>query len=909
MNVFLDILVVLIAAKVAVEVAERVGLPAVVAEILAGVVIGPSALHLVGGDEVLRVLGEFGVILLLLEVGLQMDLTELGAVGKASFLVASVGVIAPFALGWGGATLMGESANSALFIGAALTATSVGITARVLGDLRALAMVEARTVLGAAVVDDVMGLVILTVVVRIATEGSVSALSVLGIVVVAIAFLAFTGIAGVRLAPPFFRLVHRVSRSPGTMISLALAFTLAFAELANVAKLAPIVGAFVAGLALARSDQSERIRRELTPVGHLFIPVFFLQIGIDANIEAFARPAVLGIAGVLLAAAIVGKMVSPLGAVGSPGDKLLIGLGMLPRGEVGLIFAGIGLREAILSEDLYAALLLVVLVTTLISPTLLRWRLQRVRDSCRRLASPAAPRPQGGWLKVESGQIRLAASPPEFQALHVTLQAASLAAAARPGEDLLEWLSSVGEAPLRWDSDATSLLFQVLSEGNVRSWRFLEASGMLERALPELSDTVQRRRADPFELDPNNILRWSLVDRVRDLANNPDMLALAHPEWLLLAALILETAGDDAPVTMARRLVKRLDLGAAAEQEVALLVGESGLLRAAAGRVGGLREEKVLPIAAHLEQPERGRALYLLSLALGDLDADDQARLTQLHSMVQSALARTELTGRPARNLVERRRAEAIRLVGDGAAAERVRSAPLGYLLTQESAAIARQVPLLDPLPPSGRARVTVHAGREGSWRLILASRDRTGLLAAVTDVLAELDFEVTDAAIATWSDGAALEAFGVKGERAPDAAAIEHDVAQAMGRPQIAEPVADAEVTFDHDASPWYSICEVRAPDRPGLLHSLAVAMATAGVDVHTATVATLDGMALDRFEVTDRRAAKLGVDGEAAIRVALAAGVGTGRRGSRRGGSRDPGGAVTKSKHSGDRQETVVP
>ena len=330
-SVLFDILVVLIAAKLAAEVAERIGVPAVVGEIVAGIVIGPSLLGLVGSaDETLRTLGEIGVILLLLEVGLEMDLDELGAVGRASLLVATVGVIAPMVLGIGAMELIGYDFKTSLFVGAALTATSVGITARVFGDLRASPLPKARIVLGAAVADDVMGLVVLTVVVRLVTEGSVS---------VAVRRRHRRRRRRVprrrhRCRPEArtaaLRLVERISRSTGTLVALGLAFTLAFAELADAAKLAPIVGAFVAGLALNRSDQADRIRRELAPVGHLFIPVFFLQIGIDADIDAFTRGGVLRDAAVLLVVAVVGKLVSPLGAIGSPGDKLLIGLGMLP---------------------------------------------------------------------------------------------------------------------------------------------------------------------------------------------------------------------------------------------------------------------------------------------------------------------------------------------------------------------------------------------------------------------------------------------------------------------------------------------------------------------------------------------------------------------------------------------------
>src|SRR2546422_1737346 len=357
-KVLLDILVVLFVAKLAAEAAERARLPAVVGEILAGILIGPSALGLVGPDEVLRTLAELGVILLLFDVGLEMDLAELAAVGRASLMVATVGVVVPFAAGFGTAAALGMDGPEALFVGAALTATSVGITARVFGDLRALGTVEARTVLGAAVADDVMGLVILTVVVRIATHGQVSLRRVGDVVALAVGFLVLTTAVGVRIAPPLFSFLARVSRSSGTLVALALAFALAFAEMANGARLAPIVGAFVAGVCLGRSSAAERVRRELTPVGHLFIPVFFLQVGIDAELRQFAHAKVLGLAGALLVVAVVGKLVSAAGLGRSPGDRMLVGIGMIPRGEVGLIFASLGLHEHAYGDDAYGALLL-----------------------------------------------------------------------------------------------------------------------------------------------------------------------------------------------------------------------------------------------------------------------------------------------------------------------------------------------------------------------------------------------------------------------------------------------------------------------------------------------------------------------------------------------------------------------
>src|SRR5215213_2267213 len=419
-KVLLDILVVLLAAKAAAEVAERLKVPAVVGEILAGILIGPSLLGLVHEGDVLRVLAELGVILLLLEVGMEMDLGQMAAVGRASLAVATAGVIVPFVGGYAVVSAFGMHGNEVLFVAAALTATSVGITARVFGDLRALASVEARTVLGAAVADDVMGLVILTVVVRIASEGSVSLAAVGGIVAVAVAFLAVTAAVGVRVAPPTFAFVARASRSSGTLVAVALAFTLAVSELASAAKLAPIVGAFVAGIALGPSPASNRIRRELTPVGHLLVPVFFLQIGLEAEVGEFGHPNVLFMAGVLLLVGVVGKLASAAGMWGSPGDRLLVGIGMIPRGEVGLIFATIGLRQGVFGDDVYAALLLVVLVTTLATPPALRVRLLKLRERRQPGRTSAAIAPPEGWFRDDDGTIELVSEP----ATNLTLEVA-----------------------------------------------------------------------------------------------------------------------------------------------------------------------------------------------------------------------------------------------------------------------------------------------------------------------------------------------------------------------------------------------------------------------------------------------------------------------------------------------------
>ena len=881
-TVLTDILVVLVAAKLAAEIAERIGIPAVVGEIVAGVLVGPSVLNLVGGhDEVLHTLGELGVILLLFEVGMEMDLGELGKVGRASVLVAIVGVVVPMVLGLAAVAAMGEDIKVALFVGAALTATSVGITARVFGDLRALATTEARIVLGAAVADDVMGLVVLTVVVRIVTEGSVSILSVFGIVAVAVAFLVVSAAIGLRISGPLFRLVNHLSRSTGTLVALALAFTLAFARLADAAKLAPIVGAFVAGIALSRSDQSERIRRELTPVGHLFIPVFFLQIGINADVKAFAEVAVLRDAAVLLVVAAIGKLVSPIGAFGAPGDKMLIGLGMLPRGEVGLIFATIGLANGVLDQDLYAALLLVVLVTTLATPTLLKWRYAKLRAEVPIDDVEIGPEPAGGWLRVDRDAVGLAARPPAAEALRLALRASIIVGRLDPAPALLDWLAAVPDEQLRWRPELLGDLLDVVERGNARSWRFLGTVGALEAALPDLAHALRGRSGDPFLIDQLRAYRFAGIERFRALdAGDPVALEadrLVHPDHLLLGLFLaeaLESIPD--PLRTATAITGRLGLDDEARRAVLALVEDRDLLWSAALRAGGLEEEAVLHLASHLDTPERARALFVMSALLGgDKERWQIARLRTLFEMIEEALAHDELTGVEARDLTGRRRAEALALTTDDRVRELIEEAPRSYVLRSTPVAIARHAALVRPPLQERDTRLNLLDEGAGVWCIDVAARDRHGLLASVTGALAGQGLDVRSATVATWSSGAALECFQVVAGAPPDPEALRRAIEAALGGPLESAPWPGAEVAFDASASPWHTVCEVVAPDRPGLVHHVATAFAASGAEVVAATIAVSDGRADDRFELVDRNGRKLSREQEDAIRSFVVGGV----------------------------------
>jgi Kef-type K+ transport system membrane component KefB len=882
-SVLSDILVVLVAAKLAAELAERIGVPAVVGEIVAGVLVGPSVLGLVGHqDEVLRTLGEIGVILLLLEVGMEMDLGELTKVGRVSLLVATAGVVAPLVLGLGAMQLLeGDSFNTSLFIGAALTATSVGITARVFGDLRALATTEARVVLGAAVADDVMGLVVLTVVVRLVTEGSVSIGSVGLIIAVAVGFLVIGGLGGLRLSGPLFDAVHRVSRSTGTMVAVALAFTLAFARIADAAKLAPIVGAFVAGIALTRSDQSDRIRRELAPVGHLFIPVFFLQIGIDAEVGAFGRVEVLGTAAVLLVVAVVGKLISPVGAIGSKGDKLLIGLGMLPRGEVGLIFATIGLSNGVLDDDLYAALLLVVLVTTLATPQLLKLRYGRLRASAAVTAAVGAdPEPPGGWFRVD-GEVELAARPPESIALELALRSAILVGRRDPGEALSNWLATMPAAALAWRRDAFDELLDAIERGNARSWRYLDTTGVLDAALPTISAALRQRRGDSLSVDLLESYRMPSLEQLRKLdPGDPvgvEVARVLDADALLLALFLVDALDAVAdPAGRARQTLTHLGVGDARQSEIGDLVADAPLLWGAALRAGAFAEEAVVQLASHLGTTDHARALFVISALRGaDRPPWAQARLRELYRLVQEVLGH-DLHDEAGRDVLDLRRSEALALVEDESVRERIRRAPRPYLARKQPSVLARQAAMLVPALSGRGVRVQVaSAAADDEWWVDVAARDRHGLLATVTEVLCAAQLDVIEAVVATWPDRMALESFLVRSPEPPEANALELAIGAAAEAGLTSEPLVGAEVLFDNDASPWHTVCEVVAPDQVGLLHVIATAFAAAEVDVVAATIVVHEGQGDDRFEVVDRDGNKLDDSAFDAVRWYLEHGV----------------------------------
>ena len=398
--VLLALAAILAGAKLGGDVAERIGQPAVLGELVVGILLGN--LDLVGvpwfrgvaADHTIDVLAGLGVVLLLFEVGLESTVRDMLKVGGRSLLVAVLGVVTPWILGWGVGALLLPDASPYVhaFLGATLTATSVGITARVLKDLGRAQSPEARIILGAAVIDDVLGLVILAVVggvITAANQGGGLSYAAVGVILAkALLFLGGALVLGVALSPRLFALAGRL-RGSGLLLTTALVFCFILAYVASAVGLAAIVGAYAAGLVLeeahyvdlTRHDE-RRLEELVRPIGTLLVPVFFVLMGMRVELRSFAHPDVLGLALLLTLAAIAGKQACALGGLGAPLDRLSIGIGMIPRGEVGLIFANLGLSltlhgERIVSPAVFSGLVIMVVLTTLITPPALKWSLAR----------------------------------------------------------------------------------------------------------------------------------------------------------------------------------------------------------------------------------------------------------------------------------------------------------------------------------------------------------------------------------------------------------------------------------------------------------------------------------------------------------------------------------------------------
>lgn len=375
---FVGLLVVMLGtAKTLGALAQRIGQPAVLGELVAGVILGRSVLGLVDPQtNVLHLFAELGVIILLFEIGLETNLRQLLQVGGAATVVALVGVVLPFAFGYVVCWMLGFETLVAVVVGATLTATSVGITARVLADLNRLQEPESHIILGAAVIDDVIGLVILAVVTGLTAGHTLTVLGVATTAAIAFGFLGGTLLVGRLVVPPFVRAVSRIDL-PGTPTMLAVMVAFGLAWLASVVGSAMIIGAFAAGLLLRETPQAQEIERGVAHLGHFFVPLFFVMVGaaVDVGVlnplEPGNRPTLL-IGGLLILVAVLGKFLAGYAPVWFKGNKNVIGVGMIPRGEVGLIFAQTALATGVFTPQLFSAVTVMVLVTTFMAPPLLK---------------------------------------------------------------------------------------------------------------------------------------------------------------------------------------------------------------------------------------------------------------------------------------------------------------------------------------------------------------------------------------------------------------------------------------------------------------------------------------------------------------------------------------------------------
>ena len=412
-SVLLSLVAIYFFSKLGGELCSRINLPPVLGELVGGVVVGISALGLLvfpesgssaqdslvmsflqsttaltpaaaesifaTQSEVISVLSELGVIILLFEIGLESDLKELIRVGPQAAVVAVVGVVVPFALGTAGLVyLFNVPVVPAVFAGAALTATSIGITAKVLAELGQLSSEEGQIIIGAAVLDDVLGIIVLAVVASLAKTGEIEITNIIYLVISAGVFLIGAILIGRFLGPYFVALVNSMS-TRGQVLLTALIFAFVLSYIATIIELEAILGAFAAGLVLAETEKHKELEEQIVPVADVFVPIFFVCVGAKTDVSVLNpvdpsnREGII-IAAFLIVVAIIGKVVTGFTVFGQPSiNKLAIGVGMIPRGEVGLVFAGVGSASGALSEATEAAIIMMVIITTFIAPPFLRF--------------------------------------------------------------------------------------------------------------------------------------------------------------------------------------------------------------------------------------------------------------------------------------------------------------------------------------------------------------------------------------------------------------------------------------------------------------------------------------------------------------------------------------------------------
>ncbi|NOR72731.1 MAG: cation:proton antiporter [Mariprofundaceae bacterium] len=404
---FLYLLVILLTARVFAELATRLQAPSVIGELFAGVVLGPSLLGWIEPVEAIKLMAEIGIILLLFEVGLETDIKRLVRTGLKSFVVAMAGFVLPLVLGFAlSYWVFGLSLLVSLFIGGTLTATSIGITVRVLTDLKRQQAPEGQIVLGAAVLDDVVGVVLLALLYEFSIGGGVSLLNAGKVLIFVGTFFVLAPVAA-KLISLIIKRFDTASGIPGLLPTTIVSLVLFFAWLAHVMGAPELLGGFAAGLALSRrfflplgvalhNDErfAHRIEDQMRPIVHLFTPIFFVYVGLSLNLREidWGSPFIWGFSLSLLTAAIVGKLVGAFFIKEPWVARWVIGLAMIPRGEVGLIFAELGRVSGIFNNDIYAGMVIVIALTTLLPPFIMKWYYGRYGDRLPNTDSGGSPK-------------------------------------------------------------------------------------------------------------------------------------------------------------------------------------------------------------------------------------------------------------------------------------------------------------------------------------------------------------------------------------------------------------------------------------------------------------------------------------------------------------------------------------
>lgn len=368
-----DLAVILVAAKIGDEVFKRIGQPALIGEILAGLIVGPAVLGFVEASEALEIFAELGVVFLLFWVGLETRLSEMREVGGIAAGAGVGGVVVPFAAGTAAGLGFGESVETSLFIGAALGATSIGITSAVFASLGALGTRAARTVLGAAVIDDILALILVAIAAGIAAEGGVELAQIAIAIGLSFGFVALFALGGTAVLHrrPQLLSAPRFAESP---LLPAVILCLGIAALAAEVGLATVIGAFLAGMIVAETKEQSPVEEEIKPLYAFFPPFFFASIGLAIDLDALAQPDTLAVLVGLTALAIITKLAGTWPAARRLGSKegRVVSIGMIPRGEVGIVVAGIGASAGVIGADLFAAIVGMSILTTLLVPLLLR---------------------------------------------------------------------------------------------------------------------------------------------------------------------------------------------------------------------------------------------------------------------------------------------------------------------------------------------------------------------------------------------------------------------------------------------------------------------------------------------------------------------------------------------------------